>query len=173
MLKNTPWILVASTISPRKISIFSFISSQTFFLLGELWDLVQNPWPFWASPVKITMIRAPCDTFLRALGGWLVRSWNNVLCWNLPMLWRVVIVFRQHHTHGLRGQCNSPRWLKKRGREGAAEQFAFACSTYSPGMRLKSGARALSPCWPAELSPVTISAEGWFLVSKTAVSVPG
>lgn len=55
MLKNTPWILVAFKISSRKINILSFISNQTVFLLGKLWELVPNPWPFWAPPERLTV----------------------------------------------------------------------------------------------------------------------
>ena len=83
MLKNVPWMLVAFKTSSRKINILSFISNQTVFLLGKLWNLVQNPWPFLGPSWEVGRDSGPLQHFLRVPRGGPVRSWPDAWCWNL------------------------------------------------------------------------------------------
>ena len=65
MLKNVPWMLVTFKTSSRKINILNFISNQTIFLLGKLWNLVQNPWPFLGPSWEVDRDSGPLQHFLR------------------------------------------------------------------------------------------------------------
>lgn len=159
--ENTPWVLVAFKISSRKINTYGFVSSQTFFLLGKLRYLVQNPWFFW-PPCEDDSDPHPCDTFFRAPGGWPARSWTDATCWDLLILWRAMHLGGTMHLD-LEGSITPQGgWGKEEGKGHQKSLPLHMTSTHLVrGWRLQ---REPSPCRSARLSSVTIFC--WKMVSR-------
>lgn len=127
MLKNMPWILVAFKISSRKKSTYSalflvklfpcLVSFETLCKIPDLLGPLLRSWQWLGTPVTHSS---------EGLGAGQWGADLMALCWNLPMLWRRVIVFRQHPPLELVTVTPQDGWRE--------EESAFAYDSSPPGV---------------------------------------